>query len=246
MSDVAVILIAVTVGGFVKGVTGSGLPVVAIPIIASFTGVETAVVIMVIPSITSNIQLIEANRSARSETRHLAPMVFAGVVGVAVGTFVLTTVDEGILGLVLAGVIVGYITVNGLRPSFVLSRRLAAVTAIPMGFLGGTLQGSSGISSPLLSPYLHAYRMPRRAYVLSLTVLFMMYGVIQLPSLAIAGLLTVDRLALGALAVIPIFLSLRAGMRVGDRLSNVAFDRWVFAVLALTAMKLVYNAFVQR
>jgi uncharacterized membrane protein YfcA len=243
MSDIVVILIAVIIGGFVKGVTGSGLPVVAIPIIATFTGVETAVVIMVIPSISSNLQLIRANRGARNETRHLAQMVIAGVFGVAFGTFILTSVDEDILGLILAGVIFGYIAVNRLHPTFVLSERLAAVTAVPIGFLGGTLQGSSGVSSPLLAPYLHAYRMPRGAYVLSLTVLFMVFGIIQLPSLAVAGLLTVERLALGAMAVVPIFVALRAGMKFGGRLSNVAFDRWVFAVLALTATKLVVDAF---
>ena len=243
MSDIVVILVAVVMGGFVKGVTGSGLPVVAIPIIASFTGVETAVVIMVIPSITSNLQLIGANHGELHETRHLFRMVIAGMFGVAFGTFVLTAVDERILGLVLAGVIIGYITLNRLRPMFVLSERLASVTAIPIGFLGGTLQGSSGVSSPLLSPYLHAYRMPRRAYAFSLAVLFMVFGVIQIPSLAVAGLLSADRLAVGALAVVPIFIALRAGMKIGGRLSNAAFDRWVLAVLALTATKLIIDAF---
>ncbi|MDA2987886.1 MAG: sulfite exporter TauE/SafE family protein [Actinomycetota bacterium] len=244
MTELLVILVAVVIGGFVKGVTGSGLPVVAIPIMATFIGVEQAVVIMVIPSITSNLQLIGANRQAFEQTRHLRSMVVVGIFGVALGTFVLTTVDEDIMGLVLAAVIIGYIAVNQLRPAFELSERLAARTAIPIGFLSGTLQGSSGMSSPLLSPYLHSYRMPRQAYVLSLTVLFLVYGIIQLPALAVAGLLTVERLVLGVIAVIPIYLSLKAGIRLGSRITNLAFDRWVFAVLGLTAAKLNADAFL--
>jgi hypothetical protein len=47
--ELGIILVAIALGSFVKGVTGSGLPQIAIPVMAIFLGVERAVVLMAIP-----------------------------------------------------------------------------------------------------------------------------------------------------------------------------------------------------
>ena len=52
--DLVVIVVAIGVGAFVKGVTGTGLPQIAIPVMAAVIGVERAVIIMAIPGILSN------------------------------------------------------------------------------------------------------------------------------------------------------------------------------------------------
>jgi uncharacterized membrane protein YfcA len=52
-----VILFALSLGSFVKGVTGTGLPQIAIPVMASLLGVEHAVVVMAIPGVLSNATL---------------------------------------------------------------------------------------------------------------------------------------------------------------------------------------------
>lgn len=242
MSDVVIIVIAVLLGAFVKGVTGSGLPVVAIPVMATFIGVQEAVVIMVVPGILSNVLLIRDNLGHLAETRHLSTMVVSGVVGVAVGTYVLTTVDDEVMSLILAGVIGIYLLLNVLHPSFSIQGAVARLTAAPVGFLGGVLQGGTGVSSPLLSPYLHAYRMPRSAYVVSLTTLFLVFAIIQMGALTVAGLYTLERLALGFAVLVPMALGLVAGMRYGRTMSARAFNIWVLAVLAATAVKLLVDA----
>ena len=46
---VAAVLVAISLGAFFKGVTGLGLPLFAVPAIATITSVEEAVVLMIIP-----------------------------------------------------------------------------------------------------------------------------------------------------------------------------------------------------
>ena len=53
-----VIVTAIALGSLIKGVTGSGLPQIAIPVMAIFIGVEHSVVVMAIPGMVSNAWLI--------------------------------------------------------------------------------------------------------------------------------------------------------------------------------------------
>jgi hypothetical protein len=242
MRDIVIVVVAVLLGSFVKGVTGSGLPVVAVPVMATFIGVEEAVVIMVIPGIVSNLQIIRGNLDDLSRTSHLPAIVASGVGGVAVGTYLLTTVDEAALSVVLAGVIGIYLAMRLLHPSFVIDGRTRSMTVGPVGFLAGVLQGGTGVSSPIVAPYIHAFRLSRGAYVISITVVFLAFAVIQMVALFVAGVFTAERLLLGVAMVAPVIVGVAAGMRYGRRLSRVAFDRWVLIMLAATALKLVVDA----
>src|SRR5919107_359645 len=109
--DVVVIVAALTLGAFVKGVTGTGLPQIAIPVMAASLGVERAVVIMALPGIASNAWLVWANRDAFATTRDLPALIGAGIAGAVAGTVLLTSVDGRLLSVVLAAVILGYVAV---------------------------------------------------------------------------------------------------------------------------------------
>ena len=52
-----VIVLALVAGGLTKGLTGLGLPGIAVPIMAIFLGVETAVMVMVLPTLATNLWL---------------------------------------------------------------------------------------------------------------------------------------------------------------------------------------------
>ena len=88
-TDLAIILAAISVGSFVKGVTGSGLPQTAIPVMAIFLGVERAVVVMAGPGIGSNAWLMWTHRGNLSRTRDLPLLIGTGLVGAIGGTWLL-------------------------------------------------------------------------------------------------------------------------------------------------------------
>ena len=46
------IILALGLGGFVKGATGSGVPLVAVPIIAAFHDVTMAILVLVVPTLS--------------------------------------------------------------------------------------------------------------------------------------------------------------------------------------------------
>src|SRR5690625_6018227 len=108
------------VGTVVKGVTGSGLPMVAIPVMATFLGVEDAVVIMAIPSVLTNGWMVWSNRTAAWRATPLPVLVVTGCVGSVLGVALLAWLVVRWLVGTLACVFVTYLLVRllSLAPAF--------------------------------------------------------------------------------------------------------------------------------
>jgi uncharacterized protein len=242
LGALVVIVTAMAVGAFIKGATGQGLPQIAIPVMASFLGVEHAVVVMAIPSIVSNGWLMWAYRGYLNRTRDLPPMLLAGIFGAVAGTAILTALDDRVLSLALASVIGLYVIVFFARPDFSLRPSLTRFSSPPVGLAAGLLQGSTGISGPLVSTYLHAFRLDKETYVLSVTTVFMVFAVVQAVALAILGLYNENRLIESVVALVPIMSMLGLGTRLTQRLSRRTFDLIILALIVASGIKLVYDA----
>lgn len=241
LGTVLVIVLAMSVGSFVKGATGVGLPQIAIPVMATFLGVERAVVIMAIPGIVANTWLLWNYRGHFGATRDLPALLVMGTIGAILGTLLLDTMNENVLALVLAGMIGAYVVIFFKHPDLRIPPRVTRFTAPPVGLAAGVLQGATGISGPLLSTYLHGYRLSREAFIVSLTTMFQVYSVVQTITLASIGLYTSRLLLLSALSLIPIMTLLPLGARVTDRLSRRTFDLVVLTLLSAAAVKLAFD-----
>ncbi|MGY1809425.1 sulfite exporter TauE/SafE family protein [Blastococcus sp. SYSU D00669] len=241
--DLAVIVVAIAAGAFVKGATGGGLPQIAIPVMAIFLGVEHAVVVMAIPGVVANGWLVWTHRAEAGHTRDLPGMLVAGTVGAVAGTFLLTSLDGRILSGALAVVIIGYITVALLRPGFTIPARVTRVASPPVGLVAGGLQGATGISGPLLTTWLHGFGLPPRAYVFALSSLYFVFAAVQAVTLAAVGLYTPSRLVESLLALLPILPFLPLGSAAARRLSPRTFQRVVLVLLAASVVSLVHDTF---
>lgn len=232
---------AMVVGAFLKGVTGLGLPVIAIPVLAPVVGVERAVVIMVLPTAVTNAWLAWRHRWHLPETRHLPVLLGCGVLGAVGGAWLLTTLDERVLALVVVAVVLAYV-VNLLRnPEARLNELTARRLSWPVGLFGGVLQGATGLSGPVLATYLHASRLPQPAFVLSITLLFGGFAVAQAAGLVALGRYSGDILVESLLATALVMAVLPLGALAARRLPQRRFDTLVLAILVVSSLKLVWD-----
>ena len=92
-------------GGLVKGVIGTGLPTVAVALLAAFFGVKSAILLLMAPAIVTNIWQAFSGGAFWRLTRRLAPFLVAILIGVIGGYTVLASADDsvlvGILGTIL-------------------------------------------------------------------------------------------------------------------------------------------------
>ena len=119
---------------------------------------------------------------------------------------------------------------------------IARRAAPPVGLVSGVMQGAVGVSGPIIGSWLYAYRLPREAYIFSLSVLFLLAGAAQISTLASIGAYSTDRLIAAAIGLGPVLVVLPLGEYLRDRLSGPQFDRVVLGLLAASGVTLVVRA----
>ncbi len=242
LSSTLVILVALALGGLVKGATGAGAPVVAVPVIAAFFDVRLAVAVMVTPNLVSNLWLMRRYATDRLGGGFTVQFGLAGALGALAGTVMLANLPERALTLIMALAIVAYVVLRFARPDFRLFERAARRLVIPAGLAAGALQGAAGISAPVALSFLNAMRLPRAAFIATISGFFFFMSAAQLPALYVAGLLDTNILALSVVALLPLLAFMPVGEWMAQRLSPEGFDRLTLILLTLLALRLFQSA----
>lgn len=235
-------IVALLLGGIIKGATGAGAPVIAVPVIAMVYNVPLAIVIFTLPNLLSNIWQAWAYRAHALPRPFLWRLAGWGMVGVAVGTVILATVHVDLLQILLAGVIFLYIGFRIARPGWSLGREAAHRLSVPAGFAGGFLQGAAGISAPVSVTFLNAMRLERSEFIATVSIFFIAMCLPQIPLLMWFGLMDLERFLWSLAALIPIMAGMPIGTWMGKRMSRVVFDRVILVMLAVIGAKLVFDA----
>jgi hypothetical protein len=237
----AIIFVAIAVGSFGKALTGFGLPLIAVPVMAPFIGVETAVVTLVIPSTVSNIWLVWTHRREALAIQGLGPTLAAGLCGAFAGTWLLSRLDERALSLILAGWIAAYLASLALRGGLRVSRRRSRWLSPPVVLVAGGVQGATGIAGPIVAPYFHALGLAPTTYVFVISVVFMSFGAAQISAMAAFGLFTPERLIGGLIALVPVAIATPFGIRLSRRVSRRVFDACIIAILVAMGARLLWK-----
>ena len=218
-----------------------GLPLVSIPVIASFLDVETAVVVMAAPTVITNLWMLWEHRTAARETRELPMLLATGTVGVLVGTVVLRVSDPRWLAIALASVIFAYLALRLAHPGLALPVSLTRRLSPGVGLAAGLAQGATGISGPVVSTYLHAFGLPPRAFLFSTNAMFQVFASVQIVAFVATGMYR-GRVVHTLLAMVPIAIVFPIGLSVARRMDVKRFDRWILALLFLSGLKQVLDA----
>ncbi len=241
-TQLLVVVLASLAGAMVKGVTGMGYPVIAVPLISLVAGVENAVVIVAIPNVAANVFMCWETRDGRGEARDLGRIVGFGSVGAVIGTVALVNLPDEPLLIMLAATILVFVVQFIRKPDLTLSRSTTRRYSAPVGLVVGCMQGALGVSGPVVATWIHGYRLPPRTYIHSVTLIFGITGLVQLVILVGQGAITADRVVAIGAAAVTIGTVLPLGVRLRNRLAGQSFDHFVLAAIILSAVSLLVDA----
>ena len=233
--------LALAAGAVVKGATGMGLPLVALPVLTAVFGLTHAVGLMVIPLIVTNAwQTWRFRTEARSDRMAFLPLfLVAGVGGILVGVWLLTNLPERVLVTGLGIILIAYVLLRLFKPHLSLSQVAAKRFGPLAGAGGGILQGATGISAPIGVTFIHSMSLERDAHVFAVSAMFLVYAVTQLPAMWAAGAMRPEWLLQGVLALVPILIFMPIGQAIAGKLSRRAFDRLILTFLGVIGLKMV-------
>lgn len=240
MTDLTLILVVMTFSFFVKAITGFGGPLLGIPLLAPFIGVEHAVVAVAAGNIVSNVLLLWQHREGSQRTKKLlVKMLVPGAMATVLGTILLTALPDDVLLAILGVTVLVYIVITLRRPDLELGYERGMRSAVPVGLLGGFVQGATGNSGSVFGTFLHAMNLPRAEFVFAVANVFLILSTSQIVTLISRGSFTTARTTESLLAVLPVLVVTPIGVRVSRRLDAKLFGRLVLAMLAIAGIRLL-------
>jgi uncharacterized protein len=237
----AIILAAVAVGSFAKGMVGIGLPIIAVPTTAAFLGVQHAIVVLSIPVFASNIWICWRYRKLATKIPNLPVALGFAALGTLIGSFILATLSDNALIWILIVWIAAYLLNLALNPDFRLEGRAAKIASPFIAIFAGLCQGATGIAGPVVATWIHSYRLEKEVYVFGVSIMFFAIALVHLVCISALGLLDTTRMIQGVWMVIPTLLFVQIGMWTTRYISATWFGRAVIAIVIVMEAKLIWQ-----
>ncbi|MFN4091048.1 MAG: sulfite exporter TauE/SafE family protein [Alphaproteobacteria bacterium] len=238
----AVCVAALFAGGYVKGVTGMGLPLVAVPVMALVTDVAAVLPVIAIPTVLSNVvQVWQAGRLAEA-SRRFWPLLLAIAAATWVGTAFVSVADPAVLRVVVGAVVIVLALTSLLQIAPDIPARAERWLGPPVGAATGLLGGLTSIFSPPLAMYLLALRVDRELFVSAMGLGMLTGTVMFTGGLARYALLGPQELVLSALALLPVVGGQWTGALTRRRIGADTFRRAVLAMLLAVGATLVWKS----
>lgn len=227
---------------FSKGITGMGFATTCLPILALSTGLEVALPLVLVPSVASNIIVqIEAGHF-RESLRRFWPMLVAAMIGVVIGLALLTWMETRLAAAALGGVLIVYGLFALRTPNLTLPRHLEKPLGPVTGLLTGIVNGLTGSQLMPVLPYLMALRLDRERFVQAINCSFTLSSLVMAAGLSKIGLMNVETTLVSALGVVPVWIGLKLGGKVRQRLSPELFRKLVIYMLMVSGVLLLARA----
>ena len=237
------ILVAFALGGILKGATGAGAPIITIPVIAAFYDVRVAVVIMVIPNLLTNIGQLYQFRKTIMPRFFTVSFALGGGLGALLGTILLANLSIKTLTLAVAFIILIYISLKLIIPTWKLNYTKAKKLVFLMGAGGGVLQGAAGLSAPISLTFLNSMKLERNQFIPTISVYFGVMSLFQMPALYFYKFLNIETLIISCLSTIVLMLFMPLGSWIAKSISKETFDKLILILLSFIALRIIYLNF---
>lgn len=237
------ILVAFSLGGILKGATGAGAPIITIPVIAAFYDVRIAVIIMVIPNLLTNIGQLYQFRKTILPKFFTLSFALGGGVGAFLGTILLVNLSIKILTLSVAFIVIVYIFLKIMVPSWKLTYKKAKKLVFLMGSFGGILQGTAGLSAPISITFLNSMKLERNQFIPTISVYFGVMSIFQMPTLYYYNFLNLEIILVSCISTLVLLSFMPIGSWIAKSVSKESFDKITLILLGFIAFRIIYLNF---
>ncbi|CAH0147033.1 MULTISPECIES: sulfite exporter TauE/SafE family protein [Stenotrophomonas] len=228
--------------GVVKGVTGMGLPTVAMGLLGGALSPVAAASMLFIPTFVTNAWQLLSGPSVGRIVRRLWPMMLAVVIATLGAAALLVRVDRDVSRVALGVALVVYAGYALLAPVLRVPARRERWLGPLVGAVSGVVTGATGVFVMPAVPYLQSLGLQRDELVQALGLAFTVSTISLTTGLVLHGAFGVQQLGLSALAVVPSLAGMWLGQVIRQRISARVFRACFLGFLLLLGLELVLRS----
>ena len=242
LTTVIVVSGAFLIAGAVKGVIGLGLPLVSLGLMTVALDLQTAMALLVVPSLVTNLWQSVLGGNAKLIVHRLWPFLATATATVWIGVAALARLNPALLTALLGAQLVAYSLVSLRGIKLTIATRHEGWAAPLVGSANGVLTGMTGSSVVPGVMFLQAIGLPRDVLIQAMGMLFAASTLALAAALQQASFLTAAHGVLSSFAVLPAIAGMIAGRWIRKRLSEERFRTVFFVALLLLGAYLIANA----
>lgn len=232
--QMVVIAVAFTVAGIAKGAIGMGMPPIAIGLMSFALPLESAIAIMVLPTMVTNVWQAIYGGGFRVLMRRFGTMAFTAMVGILGVGLLFSSLGSarttGWVGVIL--VLYSLLALTRWRPRVPRSAEWWANPVI--GLASGAVAGSTGVAAVPFLPYMQSLEMDAHELVQALGIMFMFITGMLAVSLALHGAYHLTNSVGSIAAVAPTMAGVWLGQKARRRLRPETFRKiFIFGMLGV-------------
>jgi hypothetical protein len=230
---------ALVLAGVVKGILSIGLPLVGMPLLTLVVDVPTAVAVLMVPLVLSNLLQAIEGRGTLAMLKRFWPLIICLIGGTFIGTALFAALDRHVLLLIVGTLAIMMATFSILQPHVAVPKRVERWAGPPVGFVAGLIGGMSTLFGPILTVYVVGLKMSRDEFVKAISLLFVIASVCLMVGGTAQGTAGAKELTWSAVAMIPVYGGMLIGQRVRRYINPEQFRLLVLGVVWLTGANLI-------
>ena len=239
MPDPSILIVACLVfllAGFVKGFVGFGLPLIAVGLMTTIIGLQSAIALLLVPALGTNLWQALAGANTAALFRRFWTFFIPTMLLTWPGTLALSRVNTDYLTGLLGSLVLVYVILSLAHVKFEVPRHLEPGLNPVMGITSGLLAGMTGAFTMPGVVYLQSTQLPRDQLVQALGMLFILSAVGLGFSMGSQDLLSRELILISASALLPTFAGMMFGTRLRKRTSEARFRQFFLLALGLLGL----------
>jgi uncharacterized membrane protein YfcA len=242
MPEVLGVVVALVLGGMVKGIVSIGVPLVAMPILSRFLPIKQAVLLLSMPIILGNIPPALEGGEMLPTVRRIAAPLIGTVLGNIVGVTVLISLAPhraqaaaGCLLMLAALLLLA-------APKLTLSPRLAKPAGLVFGFGAAMMESMASVPGPLLAMYLIATGATGKAFTKQIAIILVVSILTLILTFSGGAHTRLSDVAISTAASVPVIFGIMLVRPLRDKLPPGAFRMLVLLFVLAAACQMIWKS----
>lgn len=236
------IVVALLLGGMVKGVVSIGVPLVAMPILSHFLPVKQAVLLLSMPIILGNIpQALEGGDLLPTVRRIAAPLI-GTVLGNLAGVATLISLSPHRAQAAAGALLMLAAVLLLATPKLTLSPNLAKPAGFALGFGAAVMESVASVPGPLLAMYLLASGATGKVFTKQIAIILVVSIITLIIAFSGGAHASWTDLVISSAASIPVVIGMVLARPLRDKLSPAAFRKLVLLFVVIAAAQMIWKS----
>ena len=237
---IGIISAAICLGGFVKGVTGIGLPIVTIAVLTNVLEPLTTFAILVAPIFVTNLWQAITAKNWKGPLSRFPIMILMLVICLFIGVQLAIGLKREVLILVLGISVTIFSASTLLKPlKHSLSRSTERWLGPLAGAVGGILGGLTTIWGPPMLMFLILLKLDKETWVQTVGVIWFIGSIPLTFAYWKVGILNAEIALVSLLACIPGMVGIWLGETIRYRINPDTFKKILLATLFVIGLNLI-------